>query len=344
MFVSVLVLLLLLILIGIYLYINSAPKLPANTDALIEEVLSERLPEFISGKTGKAMNGDVSIYYESLEGEDSSQGTLLLINGHSSNMLYWPEYFYQAFLDVGYRVIRYDNRGIGMSDWLPNWTKAHPFSLEDMAGDAVAVLDALDIEKAHIIGMSMGGMIAQRVSISHASRVLSLTSIMSSGFYYDPELTDLPPQFKSAITKLTLKYGLNLKVRNRLKLHLGVLLALEGQGDYRLDIKSTLQSYLYHLRRRDAVNKKIRDQHSMAILVSGSRYEELGSIQVPSLVIHGTDDPLILFEHAEKYAPMIPDAESLFIEGMGHDIPEVYISRIHMAIFNNLKKVIKESA
>lgn len=182
MFISLLVLFILLIFIAAYLYINSGPQLPPKTDQLIREVLAERLPEFITGQTGRAMNGEVSIYYESMSGEDTSQGTILLINGYSSNMLYWLPYFYQPFLDAGYQVIRYDNRGIGMSDWLPNWTKKDPFSLEDMAKDGIAVLDELGIEKAHIIGMSMGGMIAQRIAISHASRALSLTSIMSTGF------------------------------------------------------------------------------------------------------------------------------------------------------------------
>lgn len=343
MFISFLVLILLLILILTYLYIHSGPQLPPRTDQLIKEVLSERLPQFITGKTGRAMNGDVSIYYEAMSGEDTSQGTILLINGHSSNMLYWLPYFYQPFLDAGYQVIRYDNRGIGMSDWLPNWSKKDPFSLEDMAKDGIAVLDALGIQKAHIIGMSMGGMIAQRIAISHASRALSLTSIMSTGFFYDPALTDLPPKFKSDMTKLILRYGLSPKVKNRLKLHLGVMLALEGKGAYSLDPKLTLQAYLYHIRRRDGINKKIRDQHSMAILVSGSRYEELANITVPSLIIHGSDDPLILIEHAEKYAPMIPHAEHLFIEGMGHDIPEKYIDSIQSAIFRNMEKVRQET-
>lgn len=342
MLISFLVLSLLFILITAYLYIQSGPKLPPRTDKLIKEVLSERLPQFITGKTGSAMNGDVSIYYESISGEDTSKGAILLINGHSSNMLYWLPYFYQPFLDAGYQVVRYDNRGIGMSDWLPEWTKNDPFNLEDMAQDGIAVLDALNIDKAHIIGMSMGGMIAQRMAISHSSKVLSLTSIMSSGFYHDPALTQLTPKFKSDITKLILRYGLNPKVRNRLKLHLGVMRMMEGQGGYSLDIKLTLQAYLYHIRRRDAINKKIRDQHSLAILVSGSRYDELATIKVPTLVIHGTDDPLILVEHAKKYAPMIPHAQSLIIEGMGHDIPEKYIRQIHPAIFKNLEKVTKE--
>lgn len=142
---------------------------------------------------------------------------------------------------------------------------------------------------------------------------------------------------------MTLRYGLNTQVKNRLKLHLGVMHALEGQGAYSLDDKLTLQAYLYHIRRRDGINKKIRDQHSFAIVTSGSRYEELPSIEVPSLIIHGKDDPLILFEHAEKYAPMIPNGESLFIDGMGHDIPEKYINSIHSAIFKNLQKVKQET-
>jgi len=332
---------LILIPIAIYLYVQSGPQLPPETDKLIQEVLSEKLPNLISGRTGKAMNGDVSIYYEVMEGKDSSKGSILLINGHSSTLLYWQPYFYQPLLDAGYRLIRFDNRGIGMSDWVQNWTKETAFTLEDMAKDAMAVLDANGIKKAHILGMSMGGMIAQRIAISHKERVLSLCSIMSSGFINDPELTTIPTKFKADLTRLTLRYMLNPTEINRMKMQLSVMKVLEGDGDYDLDPKAILQATLYNIRRRDGMNKKLRNQHTWAITYSGSRYEELSSIDVPSLVIHGTSDPLVLFEHGKKYAGMIPQAETLFIEGMGHDIPKVHIEEIHAAIFKNLEAVKK---
>ena len=203
----------------------------------------------------------------------------------------------------------------------------------------MAVLDANGIEKAHILGMSMGGMIAQRIAISHQERVLSLCSIMSSGFINDPELTTVPTKFKADLTRLTLRYMLNPTEINRMKMQLGVMKVLEGDGDYDLDPKAILQATLYNIRRRDGMNKKLRHQHTWAITYSGSRYEELGSINVPSLIIHGTSDPLVVFEHGKKYAAMIPHSQSLFIEGMGHDIPEVHIDEIHAAMFRNMDSV-----
>lgn len=332
---------LILIPLVIYLYVQSGPKLPEETDTLIQEVLSEKLPSLISGRTGKAMNGDVSIYYEVMEGENSSKGSILLINGHSSTLLYWQPYFYQPLLDAGYRLIRFDNRGIGMSDWVPNWTKETAFTLEDMAKDAMAVLDANGIEKAHILGMSMGGMIAQRIAISHKERVLSLCSIMSSGFINDPDLPGIPTKFKSDLIRITLRYMLRPTEISRMKMQLALMKILEGDGNYALEPKAILQAALYNIRRRDGLNKKLRDQHSWAITYSGSRYEELDSIEVPSLIIHGTSDPLVVFEHGQKYASMIPHAQTLFIEKMGHDIPEAHIKEIHQAIFKNLDAVKK---
>lgn len=341
MFIAILSILLLIFLV-LYLYIHSGPQLPPETDKLIQEVLSEKLPDFISGQTGKAMNGDVSIYYERMPSTTKTIGSILLVNGHSSSMLYWQPYFYQPFLDAGYEVIRYDNRGIGMSDWVSNWTKETAFSLEDMAKDGIAVLDALGISKAHVIGMSMGGMIAQRMAISHSDRFLSLTSIMSTGFMNDPELVNLPPKFKTDLIKLTLRHQIIPDEVNRMKMQLGVMKVLEGKGNYALDPKKILQLTLYNIRRKDGINKKLRDQHSRAIYLSGSRLEELPHIKIPSLVIHGTDDPLVLIEHGKKYAPLIPHSESLFIEGMGHDIPEVYSEEIHGAIFRTFEKARKK--
>ena len=158
-------------------------------------------------------------------------------------------------------------------------------------------------------------------------------------FMNDPELVNLPPKFKQDLIKLTLRHQIIQDEVNRMKMQLGVMKVLEGKGNYALEPKKILQLTLYNIRRRDGINKKLRDQHSRAIYLSGSRLEELASIKIPTLVIHGTDDPLVLIEHGEKYAPLIPNAESLFIDGMGHDIPEAYIEKIHEAMFRTFKKV-----
>lgn len=329
-----------IILLGAYWFINSAPPLPSNVEEMIQEIKSEGVPEFIKGRTSEAKNGAINIFYEVIENQVSTKETIVLICGHTQILLDWPDYFYQSFVDEGYRVIRFDNRGVGNSDWMPNFDKKNPFTLEDMAKDVIAILDKESIEKAHIIGMSMGGMIGQRLAISHSDRVLSLTSIMSTGFFYDPALTNVPKLFYKNLIAVSLKYPIGSKKQETmLKLNLAIRQLQDGKGDYELDKKLVLQRGYYELNNRRGYNIKATDQHSLAITKSGSRYEELGKINVPTLVIHGTTDPLIKFEHAEKYSKMIPNAETLFIEGMGHDLPDIHTPKMITAILKNLAKV-----
>ena len=124
--------------------------------------------EHITGITGTANNKGVSIFYNAIGKPE--KGNILLVNGHTQTLLDWPTYFFQPLVDAGYRVIRYDNRGVGMSDWMEGWNKTNVYTLEDMATDALAILDDLSIKKAHIIGVSMGA-----VSYTH----LTLPTIYS---------------------------------------------------------------------------------------------------------------------------------------------------------------------
>ena len=308
---------------GIYL-LSNAPAIPDNSNKLIENIKAKALPELVKGKSGIAKNEDISIWYETLSQVDTPKATVLLIMGHSTSALAWPDHLYQPLLDNGYQVVRYDNRGVGESAWIKNWTKNNPYTLEDMAKDGIAVLDHLGIKKAHIAGVSMGGMIAQRMAISHPTRVQSLTSIMSSGFYDDPELGGVPRKFITGFLGLSLKYGLLPSKYKNIKMMMAIHPLLKGNGDYTPHWESVIQRVVYEMEKRKGYNAKVGDQHTAAIQTSGSRYEELGNINVPTLVIHGTDDPLIPFRHAEKYVPMIPNAKPLWLEGMGHDLPEKY--------------------
>lgn len=336
----ILITILAIVLIGSYLFINSAPPLPDNVEEMINQIKSEGVPEFIKGRTGKAKNGEVDIFYEVIGNQSTTKETIILICGHTQILLDWPDYFYQPLVDAGYQVIRFDNRGVGNSDWMPNYDKKNPFTLEDMAKDVIAILDKENIEKAHIVGMSMGGMIGQRLAISHSDRVLSLASIMSTGYFYDPALTNVPKNFYKNLIAVSLKYPINSKKEmTKLKLNLAIRQLQDGKGDYDLDSKLVLQRGYYELNKRRGYNIKATDQHSLAITKSGSRYEELGQIEVPTLVIHGTTDPLIKFEHAKKYAKMIPNVETLFIEGMGHDLPPIHTPQMTTAILKNLAKV-----
>lgn len=322
----------------------SSPKLPSNTDALIQEVMSSELPEFMTGESGFVQNGNIKICYEFFENKTSNKGTILLVNGHTQSLLEWPSYFLQPLLDAGYQVVRYDNRGFGCSDWIKDWSRENAYQLEDMATDGIAVLDHLGIQKAHLIGVSMGGMISQRIAISYSDRVSSLTSIMSTGFYFDPELISTPKPFVLDVVKLTMRYKRTLHLtESKLKFYLGIREMLRGKG-YDLDTKLFLQQGFYELSKRNGLNAKGTDQHSYAIKKSGSRYDELKNIKAPTLVIHGTADTLILVNHAEKYAPMIPDAELLIIKGMGHDLPKEHAPKMVSNILSLLEKANKKEA
>jgi pimeloyl-ACP methyl ester carboxylesterase len=308
-------------------------RIPVNVNSLINEIKKEELPEFVIGETGFANNYDIKIAYEILKSKKPNGESIILINGLGHSKLVWPTYFYQPFLDHGYNVIKFDNRGLGESDWILDWTKENPYSLEDMAADAIAVLDALNIGQAHFVGMSMGGMISQRIAISYPTRILTLTSVMSTGFYEDPELVSTSKPFYANIIGVTILYATKLKTdAQKMKFNLSIQRLLKGKGDYKIDNKKILQKAYYEINRRKGFNSKVTNQHSLAIKISGSRYEELKNIQTPSVIIHGTNDPLIKIEHAKKYAPLIPNSQTLFIKGMGHDLPEKYVPDILKSI------------
>ena len=282
---------------GFKSYVNSGVQLPPDSEEIIAKVLAENdIPEFVKGETGFADNDGVRIWYEKISEVENPKATVLLVMGHSAPALIWTPTFYQALVDSGYQVIRYDNRGLGESDWMENWDKNNPYTLEDMAKDGMAILDAAGVEKAHIIGASMGGMIAQRMAISHSERVLSLTSIMSSGYMYDPEIDPVPEKTMSDFTKLVLNYLVfNPDDANRLRFAMCIPEGLKGSGDYTNDNEKICQRTLYQLRNRKGFNPVVGDQHTAAIMASGSRYDELGSISMPTLIIHGKSDPLVIF-------------------------------------------------
>ena len=308
--------------LGLVLFVGSGPTLLPNTRAILDEVLLAEPPELVTGVTGVAQSGDIDIWYEARTHRGNPKATVLLVMGIGSTALVWPEFFLQPLVDAGYQVVRYDHRGVGLSDWMTEWDADHPYTLEDMARDGIAVLDAVGVTRAHIVGVSLGGMIGQRMAISHADRVLSLTSISSSGFFADPELSI--GAIQRDMRKLMLRYGLIPTERSQISFLLGFEQLFKVDGEYEDDVRPSAQARLYELRRRNGNNASVMQQHRDAVLTSGSRYDELGSISAPTLVVHGRADPFILPAHAKRYAPMIPDARMLWIEGMGHFFQSVH--------------------
>ena len=324
---------------GLTIYLlTSGPPLPPNTDEIISQVLSSDLPEIVGGNTGYAKSGHINIWYESIEPENPANGSILLLTGIASDSVAWPPKFLDALVAAGYQVIRYDHRGTGMSDWIEDWDSNNPYSLDDMANDGIAVLDGLDIEKAHVIGVSMGGMIAQQLAINHPDRVLSLTSIMSSGNTGDPNLPPISIDIAQEFLKVSVKYGLIKSERNTIKLHIASRMILMGDASYAIDVKTIAEQVLYTLRERKGYNAQASLQQQTAVIASGSRYNQLRTMDTPTLIIHGQSDPFVPIEHGEKCADLIPNANTLWIEGMGHDLPDTFIDVIVEKIIMNFQR------
>jgi pimeloyl-ACP methyl ester carboxylesterase len=314
---------LLLLLAGLFIYAYTAgPTLPPETEAIIESVLNSELPAVVRGKTGFASSDGLNIWYESISTESSPKGTVLLIMGNGADALIWPPKFVQAFPDAGYQVIRYDHRGTGMSDWVKDWDSKNPYSVADMTGDAVAVLDTLGIQEVHIVGFSMGGMIAQQIAIHHPDRVASLTLMMTSGYIGDPELPGLTSTyfFNYILQGIPLlKYRIAGGEENLIKERIAKTIMVVGVE--KLDIQEIAEVVLYDLRNRRGINIRAAFQHQAAVSISGSRVEELKTLNVPTLVIHGTADRFIPVEHGKKLVKVIPNAKGLWLDGTGHVLP-----------------------
>jgi pimeloyl-ACP methyl ester carboxylesterase len=252
---------------------------------------------------------------------------LLLIMGLGAQMILWHEEFCEQLAARGHRVIRFDNRDVGKSSWfghlgVPDVMAAleaalarqptdAPYLIRDMAADAASLLGALHIDKAHIVGASMGGMIAQGVAIHFPARVLSLTSIMST-----TGNPDLPPPQPEAMSVI-----LSPQPTNRAEsIERGVaMFRTIGSPGFPFDEAFIRERAALSWDRGFNPNGLARQL--VAILASGSRKEALPAVRVPALVIHGKDDPLVPFAAGEDTAAAIPGAELLAIDGMGHDLP-----------------------
>lgn len=256
----------------------------------------------------RAKNGSVELEWESF-GDDRPE-TVLLINGLGSQMTRWPVPFCERLVGNGYRAIRFDNRDVGLSSWLDGAS----YTLADMADDAAAVLDAAGVDRAHVAGVSMGGMITQKVAIAHPDRVLSITSIMSApavgeALQSTPEaaavLNNPPPDPKADFDAFVAQAVANAKVI--------------GSPGYPWDEAALRERAIAEYRR--AFNPDGVARQRRAIFADGDRRGDLARLRIPAVVVHGTDDPLVQPIGGKLTAEAIPGAELRIIEGMGHDLP-----------------------
>lgn len=256
----------------------------------------------------RAKNGAVEIEYETF-GDDCPE-TVILINGLGSQMTRWPAPFCENLVARGYRAIRFDNRDVGLSTWLDGQS----YSISDMADDVIAVLDAAGVRKAHVAGVSMGGMITQTVAIEHPERVASITSIMSATgapgtMDSTPEaaaVLNVPPPDPKADFEVFVAHGM----KNARTI---------GSSAYPWDEAALRERVISEYRR--AFNPAGVGRQMAAIRADGDRTARLQALNVPAVVLHGAADPLLKPYGGEQTAKAIPGAELRIVEGMGHDLP-----------------------
>jgi pimeloyl-ACP methyl ester carboxylesterase len=273
----------------------------------------------------QAHHGGVTLEYV-VDG-DPDDVPLLLVNGLGGQLINWDAAFVQAMVDRGFFVIRFDNRDAGLSTKTESDLKVGPalaaalsgeplhapYLLTDMARDAIAVLDAVGVDAVHVAGVSLGGMIAQTLAIEHPERVRSLTSIMSTTG--DPDVGQPDPE--------ALPFVLHRPdgTRDGAIEHVVEMFRFIGGGvhfdeDRVRDAATRAYDRCYHPK---GIGLQI-----VAYIASGSRTEALRALEVPTLVIHGDKDRLIDVSGGERTAEIIPGAELLVLEDMGHDLPSSF--------------------
>lgn len=282
-----------------------------------------------------ASNG-IQIEYDTFG--DNSASPLLLVMGLGAQMIAWDAEFCRLLAEKGHHVIRFDNRDVGLSTKIedggvPNMAEVFaarqrgetveaPYNLSDMSDDAFGLLDALGIAKAHIAGASMGGMIVQTMAIEHPERVITMTSIMSS-----TGAPDLPPSSPEAAAALvtpapTDRAG-NIEHRVKSSRIMGSVESLRDEGRVREMAGAAFDRCFYPV----GVARQMA-----AVAASGSRRELLAGVRVPTLVIHGSIDPLVPISGGEDTHKSIAGSEMLVIEGMGHDQPKAVWPQVIGAI------------
>ena len=260
---------------------------------------------------------------------------VLLIMGLGMQLIAWPPELVQGLMDAGYRVVRFDNRDAGLSQrfdalgtpkllWAGlkfrlGWRIKPPYSVNDMALDALGVLDALHVKQAHVVGVSMGGMIAQRLALLASGRVLSLASVMSSSGA--PGLPEAEPQVTRALFSRPANKGMDAAIDHSVK----VLQAIASPA-FPVD-EAQLRQQVVASARRSFYPQGIARQ-MLAVMADRERASALAGVVAPTLVVHGQADPLVPFACGQDTARRIPGARLVGIEGMGHDLPPGVVSRL----------------
>lgn len=280
------------------------------------------------------MQSEPHIEYESLG--DPTHPAIVLVMGLGMQLIAWPDSFCRALVARGYRVVRFDNRDAGLSGRVPGKKSGKlalamaaaalglpvrtPYTLDDMAGDTVHLMDDLGIARAHIVGASMGGMIAQVLAAKWPQRVASLTSIMSTSG--NRKLSrPTPAAGKSLLAKPADPKDPEVVIE-----HLVGVFGVIGSPGFPTPREEVRRRVARAVRR--AYDPAGTTRQLLAVIAAGDRRKQLRRITAPTLVIHGAQDPLVPLAAGRDTAAHIPGARLEVIEGMGHDFPEALMPRL----------------
>jgi pimeloyl-ACP methyl ester carboxylesterase len=268
----------------------------------------------------------IEIEYETAG--DRSNPALLLVMGLGAQLTIWPDELFFGLADRGFHVIRYDNRDTGLSSNFASWGQANvlaamqkamkgeavdaPYRLDDMAADAIGLLDALGIDRAHMVGASMGGMIVQIVAARYPARTRSLVSIYSTSGR--PGLPPGKPEALAMLGSVPEDDTREARVAHGMKLRRVI-----GSPGYPMP-EAELRAFVERNVDRSWYPEGAMRQYQ-AIIASGNRVELLKTVKVPTLVMHGEDDPLLPVDGGRDVAALVPGAQLQTIKGWGHDFP-----------------------
>ena len=281
----------------------------------------------------RAKANGIEIEYETLGAK--SDPAILLIMGLGAQLTLWSDAFCEGLAAKGFYVVRFDNRDCGLSTDFDSWGQADlptaimklmtgrkieaPYLVDDMAADAVGLVEALGLERVHMIGASMGGMIAQVAAAKYPARTRSLVSIMSTSSR--PGLPQGKPEAIKATLERPATSDRETMVRHYMMLRrtIGSPAYPESDAEMRRLVERNIDRRYYPA----GVGRQY-----LAILASGDRVELLKTVKVPTLVIHGADDPLLPQEGGRDVAALVPGAQLEIYPGMGHDLPTALTPRL----------------